>query len=136
VNGLPSVLRARRQASPPRFATTRSFCWDTGTAQCWRTTLTVQFQPAGLDIDAGRYLPNRYQAVLSNSRLPATTDHSAAEMMPFDLLVVRAAVSTPTPQALNCFANVALKCLRRRYLAGDPGVCGYFAGLVPAGHLR
>lgn len=135
MNGLPSVLRGR-QASPPLFATTRSFCWDTGTARSWRTTLTVRFQPAGLDIDAGRYLPNRYQASLSNSRLPRTTDHSAAEMMPFDLTVARAAISTPTPQALNRFANAALKCLRRRYLAGDPSVCGYFAGPVLASHLR
>jgi hypothetical protein len=105
-------------------------------ARSWQTTLTVQFQPAGLDIDAGRYLSNQYQAVLSNSRLPATTDHSAAEMMPFDLIVARAAVSTPTPQALDRFANAALECLHRRYLAGDPSVCGYFAGPVPDGHLR
>jgi hypothetical protein len=105
-------------------------------ARSWQTTFTVQFQPAGLDIDTGRYLSNRYQAVLSNSRLPATTDHSAAEMMPFDLMVARAAVSTPTPQALHRFANAALRCLHRRYLAGDPSVCGYFAGAVPAGHLR
>jgi hypothetical protein len=125
-----------RQASPPTLATTRTFCWDTGTARSWRTTLIVQFQLAGLDIDAGCYLPSRYQAALSNSRLPRTSDHSAAEMMPFDLMVACAAVSTPTPQALDRFANAALECLRGRYLAGDPSVCGYFAGPVLASHLR
>lgn len=135
MNRLPSVLHGRR-AAPQLVAATRSFCWDTGEARSWRTTLTVQFQPAGLDIDAGRHLPNRYQAVLSNSKLPVTTDHSAAEMMPFDLTVAHAAVSTPTPLALDRFANAALKYLRRRYLTGDPSVCGYFAGPLPAEHLR
>ena len=136
MNRLSTVVHVRCQTSPQLFAGTRSFCWDTGKARSWRTTLTVRFQPAGLDVDAGRYLPNRYQAVLSNSRLPATTDHSAAEMKPFDLTVTHAAVSTPTPTSLDSFAAAALTCLERLYLAGDPRVRSYFAGRVPSGHLR
>lgn len=133
---LLSVLRVPRPAQPQPDAATRSFCWDTGTKRSWRTTLTVQFQPAGLDIDAGRYLPDRYQAVLSNFRLPATTDVSAAQMMPFDLTVTSADAPAPTPQAIDSFANAALECLRARHLAGDPSVCGYFAAPVPADRLR
>ncbi len=133
---LPSALRVPRSAQPQPDAATRSFCWDTGTARAWRTTLTVRFQPAGLDTDAGRYLPDRYQAVLSNFRLPATTDHSAAHMMPFDLAIACADAPAPTPQAIDSFANAALDCLRSRYLAGDPSVCGYFAGPVPTDRLR
>jgi hypothetical protein len=131
-----SLRRRSRPASARASAATRSFRWDTGRARSWRTTLTVRFQPAGLDIDAGRYMPNRYQAVLSNSRLSATTDHSAAEMMPFDLTVAQAPVSTPTAGALDRFCEAALEALRRRYRAGDPSVRGYFAGRVPARRLR
>ncbi len=96
----------------------------------------MRFQPAGLDIDAGRYLPNRYEAVLSNSRLSVTTDGSAGEMMPFDLMIAQVAVAAPTLTALDRFSAGALKSLRRRFVAGDPCVCGYFAGRLPATRLR
>jgi hypothetical protein len=130
----PPFIRGFRQM--PARRTTRSFRWDTGHARSWRTTLTVQFQPAGLDIDAGCYLPNRYEAVLSNSRLPVTTDGSASEMMPFDLTIAQAAVPAPTVQALDRFSEAAVRSLRRRYFAGDPSVCGYFAGPLPARRPR
>lgn len=136
MNARFSLRRQHPPAGERSSAGTRSFWWDTGRARSWRTTLTVRFQPAGLDIDAGRYMPNRYQAVLSNSRLSATSDHSAAEMMPFDLTVAQAAVPTPTDRALDRFCEAALEALRSRYRAGDPSVRHYFAGRMPARRLR
>lgn len=123
----PTSLRARQPRQAQSTCATRSFCWDTGKQRSWRTTLTVRFQPAGLDLEAGRYLPDRYEAVLSNSRLPVTSTSSATEMMMFDLTVARAPVSTVTLQTLDRFCEVALMSLRYRYLTGDPRVCGYFA---------
>ncbi|HEY3944419.1 MAG TPA: hypothetical protein VGL78_04260 [Solirubrobacteraceae bacterium] len=132
VKELPAYLRGRRRPPAKAAGTTRSFCWDTGDARTWRTILTVRFEHAGLDIDAGGYLPNRYEAVLSNSRLPATDDGSAAEMMPFDLTVAQTPVAAPTIRSIDDFATAALTCLRSRYVAGDPNVCSYFAGPLSA----
>lgn len=129
-------LQARRRRPVPAPSATRSFSWDTGGARSWRTTLTVRFQQAGLDVEAGDYLPDRYVAVLGNTRLPATNDRSAVEMMPLDLTVAHAAVTRPSQIALDVFSHAALTSLRRRYIAGDPSVCGYFAGPVPASRLR
>lgn len=126
----------RRSPAPQEPPATRLFSWDTGVARCWRTTLTVRFQRAGLDVEAGDYLPDRYVAVLGNTRLPATSHRSADEMMPFDLTVAQAAVAQPSQIALDVFSCAALTSLRRRYIAGDPSVCGYFAGPVPASRLR
>jgi hypothetical protein len=130
-----SALRGHHRPLPRSAGATRSFSWDTGDARAWRTTLAVQFQPAGLDIDAGCHRPNRYEAVLSNSRLSVTNDGSATEMMPFDLTVAQAVVSAPTPQTLDRFCEAALMSLHCRYLAGDPSVRGYFAGQLPEKRL-
>jgi hypothetical protein len=103
--------------------------WDTGTDRRWQTTLTVRFRPAGLDVETGRVLPDHFEAVLGNRRLPATSDLSARQMMPFELTIARSSAAAPTERARDRFTAEAVARLAARY-STDAVVRGYFADPV------
>lgn len=128
----PSGRRVR--ASPRRAPLQRVFRWDTGTEGCWQTTLTVTFRPAGLDVESARILPDHFEAVLGNCRLPDTSDLTAGQMMPFGVTVARRPAPSGTSRALDTFALQAAVDVLGRYIAGDNTVRRYFAAASRCPH--